>query len=191
LRAAEYAAVASPVAEYVKNNPAPPLVQNVKAKYSQRDLESTLVEVDDKENLLVSVSNVPFFCPLPAANYKSGTVSEENLVVVTGPEYAYIPEAYGAVSTSAMVTKHVARVRVEGQATMGDRLKWNEICLANDESLNSSPSIAKFKAPVKSVLKQTRRDSGLFDESMLEMSVHETKVIKKMARGRGRGRGKK
>ena len=84
--------------------------RNVKAKYSQRDLESTLVEVDDKENLLVSVSNVPFFCPLPAANYKSGTVSEENLVVVTGPEYAYIPEAYGAVS--ARVTKHV--VRVEG-----------------------------------------------------------------------------
>ena len=26
----------------------------------------------------------------------------------------------------------------------------------NDESLNSSPSVAKFKAPAKSVLKQTR-----------------------------------
>ena len=33
-----------------------------------------------------------------------------------------------------------------------------------------------------------QRDSGLFDESMLEMSVHETKVVKKMARGRGRGK---
>ena len=76
-------------------------------------------------------------------------------------------------------------------------------------SLNSTPSVARHKAPFRSVLKQTRvivlstksiknykfaasqRDSGLFDESMLEMSVHETKVVKKIARGKGRGRGKK
>ena len=45
--------LASPVVVYVKNNPAPPLVQIVKGKSSQRDLESTRVEVDDKENLLV------------------------------------------------------------------------------------------------------------------------------------------
>ena len=128
----------------------------MKAKSSQRELDSTLVEVEDKENLQHNVSYVPSPCPLPAAVYKSGTISEENLVDVTGPEYAYIPEAYGAVSTSARVTKHVARVRVEGQVALGDRLKWNENCLTNDESLNSSPSIAKFKAPVKSVLKQTR-----------------------------------
>eukprot|EP00092_Neocalanus_flemingeri_P090561 GFUD01114720.1.p1 GENE.GFUD01114720.1~~GFUD01114720.1.p1 ORF type:complete len:598 (-),score=176.32 GFUD01114720.1:40-1662(-) len=184
LRAAEYSAVASPVAEYVKSNPAPPLVQNVKAKTCQRDLESTLVEVEDKENMMERRSLV-LCCPLPQAVYKSGPLAEEQMVDVTGPDYAYIPEAYGTVTSSVKVTKHLARVRV-GQGAAG--LKWNESCLVNDESLQSSPSTANLKQPAKSVLKQTRRDSGLFDESMLEMSVHETKVVKKIARGLGRGK---
>eukprot|EP00092_Neocalanus_flemingeri_P090560 GFUD01114719.1.p1 GENE.GFUD01114719.1~~GFUD01114719.1.p1 ORF type:complete len:592 (-),score=171.22 GFUD01114719.1:40-1644(-) len=178
LRVAEYSAVASPVAEYVKSNPAPPLVQNVKAKTYQRDLESTLVEVEGKENMVDR-------CPLPEAVYMSGTLAEEQMVDVTSPEYGYIPEAYGTVTSSVKVTKHLARVRV-GQGAAG--LKWNESCLVNDESLQSSPSTANLKQPAKSVLKQTRRDSGLFDESMLEMSVHETKVVKKIARGLGRGK---
>jgi len=181
IKAAAYAAVASPVAEYVKSNPAPPLVQNVRGKSPQRDLESTLVEVDDKENMK-RLSQLPP-CPLPPANYKAGCVSEEQVVYETGPEYSYIPEAYGTVNSSAKVTKHLARVKL---GTAEPALKWNESCLVNDESLNSSPSIARHKAPAKSVLKQTRRDSGLFEESMMEVSVLETKVVKKLARGRGR-----
>ena len=99
----------------------------MKAKTCQRDLESTLVEVEDKENREQRLSLVPA-CPLPAAVYKTGTLSEEQMVDVTGPEYAYIPEAYGTVNTSAKVTKHVARVRVgAGQAG----LKWNESCLVS------------------------------------------------------------
>merc|ERR1719350_1557894 len=160
-------------------------LKNVKAKSAQRDLESTLVEVEDKENMERRLSQLPP-CPLPPAVYRTGTLSEEQMIDVTGPEYAYIPEAYGTVNSSAKVTKHVARVRV-GAPQPG--LKWNESCLVNDESLNSSPSVAKYKAPARSVLKQTRRDSGLFDESMMEMSVLETKVVKKLARGRGGGRG--
>jgi len=186
LKAAAYAAVASPVAEYVKNNPAPPLIQNVKGKSAQKDLESTLVELEDKENMR-RLSQLPP-CPLPAAVYETGAVAEENIEYETGPDYHYIPEAYGTVNSSAKVTKHVARVKV-GSGQQG--LKWNESCLVNDVSLNSTPSVARHKAPFRSVLKQTRRDSGLFDESMLEMSVHETKVVKKIARGKGRGRGKK
>jgi len=185
LKAAAYAAVASPVAEYVKNNPAPPLIQNVKGKSAQKDLESTLVELEDKENMR-RLSQLPP-CPLPAAVYETGTVAEENIEYETGPDYNYIPEAYGTVNSSAKVTKHVARVKV-GSGQQG--LKWNESCLVNDVSLNSTPSVARHKAPFRSVLKQTRRDSGLFDESMLEMSVHETKVVKKIARGKGRGRGR-
>jgi len=184
MKAAAYAAVASPVAEYVKSNPAPPLVQNVRCKSAQRDLESTLVEVDDKENLK-RLSQLPP-CPLPPANYQPGSVTEEQVVYETGPDYAYIPEAYGTINSSAKVTKHLARVKV---GTADPVLKWNESCLVNDESMNSSPSVARHKAPARSVLKQTRRDSGLFDESMMEMSVLETKVVKKLARGRGGGRG--
>ena len=68
-------------------------------------------------------------CPLPRAVYKAGAFAEEHLVDVTGPDYPYIPEAYGAVSSSAKVTKHVARVRVgDGQIGAGG-LKWNETCL--------------------------------------------------------------
>ena len=100
----------------------------MKAKNCQKDLESTLVEVEeDKENVMERLTMVQA-CPLPAAVYRSGTLSEEQLVDVTGPEYAYIPEAYGTVNTSAKVTKHVARVRV-GQAQAG--LKWNENCLVS------------------------------------------------------------
>merc|ERR1712029_1167997 len=106
-----------------------------------------------------------------------------------GQDYEYITEAYGAVSSEATVTKHLVRVKVP---TNYSGLTWNEDYLVNDESVGSSPSVAKFKQPAKSVLKMTRRDSGLFDESMMNVSVVETKVVKKVARaGRGRGRGKK
>merc|ERR1712142_688984 len=182
---AAFAAVASPVAEYVRSNPVPPLIQNVKGKSAMKDLESTLVEIEDKENIR-RLSQLPP-CPLPAAVYQAGTVAEEDIEYETGPEYAYIPEAYGTINSSAKVTKHVARIKVGAGQPF---IKWNEDCLVNDESLQSTPSVARTKVPYKSVLKQTRRDSGLFDESMLEVSVHETKVVKKIARGKGRGRGR-
>ena len=85
-------------------------------------------------------------------------------------DYEYVTEAYGAVTCSAKVTKHVARVKMPSSG-----LTWNEdylvswntgwdkqvtllntSCQVNDESVGSSPSIAKFKQPAKSVLKMTR-----------------------------------
>jgi len=135
---AAFAAVQSPVAEYVKSNPVPPLIQNVKGK-SVKDLESTFVEVEDKENSR-RLSQLPP-CPLPAAVYQPGTVAEENIEYETGPEYPYIPEAYGTTNSSLKVTKHVARI----------------ILQVNDESLQSTPSVASV----------IQRDSGLIDENML------------------------
>ena len=88
----------------------------------------------------------------------------------TGTDYEYVTEAYGAVTCSAKVTKHVARVKMPNTG-----LTWNEdylvragikleftiklsniACQVNDESVGSSPSVAKFKQPAKSVLKMTR-----------------------------------
>jgi len=182
-----YSAVASPVASYVRNNPAPHLVQNVKAKEIDV-LESTLVEVEEKENS-ARLSLLPV-CPLPSAVYKASSAMDEEECddpQLGATDYEYVTEAYGAVTCSAKVTKHVARVKMPISG-----LTWNEDYLVNDESVGSSPSVAKFKQPAKSVLKMTRRDSGLFDESMMNVSVVETKVVKKVARaGRGRGRGKK
>merc|ERR1711936_481490 len=100
-----YAAVASPVASYVRNNPAPHLVQNVKAKKIDV-LESTLVEVEDKENSS-RLSLLPA-CSLPCAVYKASSARDEEKEdprLVAGTEYDYVTEAYGAVSCSAKVTK--------------------------------------------------------------------------------------
>jgi len=185
---AAYKAIASPVATFVKNNPAPHLVENIKAKDMADPLESTLVEVEEKENN-ARLSLLPS-CPLPSAVYKASSAQDEDESAEAVDNYEYVTEAYGAITHSAKVTKHVARVKVPNAG-----LSWSEDLFVNDESVNSSPSVARFKEPGRSVLKMTRRDSGLFDESMMNVSVVETKVAKKIARtgrrGTGRGRGKK
>ena len=49
------------------------------------------------------------------------------------------------------MTKHVARVKVPNAG-----LTWSDDLFVNDESVNSSPSVARFKEPGRSVLKMTR-----------------------------------
>ena len=67
---------------------------------------------------------------------------------------------------------------------------WDEAQLVvNMDSSQSSPSQALQKEPVKSLLKRTQLDSGLLDESMLEVSLHQTQVVKKIA-GQGNTKAK-
>jgi len=129
--------VYSPVAEYVRNNPAPHLVRNVIARETRRDLESTMMEVEDKEN---KRSLPP--CPLPANTYSTAGLNKEIQIDGTGGrEYHYIPEAYGQqINTDARVTKHISRKKVE----------------------------------------ETQRTSSM-DTNTLEMSLLETKVVRKFA----------
>merc|ERR1712059_87591 len=91
-------------------------------------------------------------------------------------------------TTGALVTKHVSRVRVD-RDRVDSRLHWRDGRLVDEVSLGSSPSVAREKSPMRSVLKRTKRDPGLCDESMMEMSLLETKVVKKMAFPKGRGMG--
>ena len=63
-------------------------------------------------------------------------------------------------------------------------LKWNETCLVNEVSENSSPSVAKYKVPEKSALKQKLKDQTSVSQYMLE-----TEELGK-GRGKSRGRGK-
>jgi len=172
--------VASPVAEFIRNNPAPHLVQNMKAKEA-RELESTLIEVDDteqKENQFPS---------LPCASYTAANHVKEIETDGTGKDY-HLEKAYGQEQTLVKVTRHLDRAR----------LKWDDSCLEDFDSVQSTPRIARTKNPAKGVLKKTKRDSGLFDESMMDISVHQTEVVKKLAgkkggrggRGGGRGRGR-
>ena len=54
-------------------------------------------------------------------------MKDEDLVDITGPEYSYIPDAYGTINSSAKVTKHVSRVKLANPAG----LKWNDEFLVN------------------------------------------------------------
>ena len=72
-------------------------------------------------------------------------------------------------------------------------LTWDEAGLVNLQSVNSTPSVARFKAPAKSLLKRSTRDSGLFHESMListtkQLSRPKAKKARKKSRSRSRSR---
>ena len=101
--------------------------RNCPAKDMDTALESTLVEVEEKENN-ARLSLLPA-CPLPSAVYKTSSALEEaEAEAGPGQDYEYITEAYGAVSSEATVTKHLARVKVP---TNYNGLTWNEDCLVN------------------------------------------------------------
>ena len=73
-------------------------------------------------------------------------------------------------------------------------LTWDEAGLVNLQSVNSTPSVARFKAPTKSLLKRSKRDSGLFHESMLISTTKQLsrpKVTKARKKSRSRSRSRK
>ena len=111
----------------------------MKAKEPETPLDSTMVEVEGKENN-VRLSLLPQ-CPLPSAVYKvrplqgttvlglfstfclqaSSVVAGEEDTAEDKSDYEYVTEAYGAVSRSAKVTKHVSRVQLPKAG-----LSWTE-----------------------------------------------------------------
>ena len=100
-----------PHPQYLRSNPVPSLVTKVVAKKMHWDLESTMVEVDQKENLSPSLPS----CPLPANTYRAaGLLQETQAKTISALEFGYIPEAYGQQGGGeARVTKHLARRQVE------------------------------------------------------------------------------
>jgi len=150
LKAAQMA-VSSPVADYVKNNPAPHLVRNVVAKEAVRPLDSTLMEVEgNKENLAMPA------CPLPANTYTSAHLFQETRhAPVPVREYRYIPEAYGLQgSTEASVTKHLSRKKLD-----------QEQMQSGEGFMATTPKVAMMPNSTSS----------------LEVSLLETKVVRKFA----------
>ena len=122
----------------------------MKAKEAETPLDSTMVEVEGKENAFGKENNARLSllppCPLPSAVYKVRPVTGLHSVfstfgvqassVVAGEEdtgedkddYEYVTEAYGAVSRSAKVTKHVSRVQLPKTG-----LSWTEDLLVRPE----------------------------------------------------------
>ena len=114
----------------------------MKAKEPETPLDSTMVEVEGKENN-ARLSLLPQ-CPLPSAVYQVRPLSPglfsplalQASSVVAGEEdtgeeentYEYVTEAYGAVSRSAKVTKHVSRVQIPKAG-----LSWTEDLLVRLE----------------------------------------------------------
>ena len=66
-------------------------------------LESTLVEVEEKENN-ARLSLLPS-CPLPSAVYKASSAQNDDETDEEVDNYEYVTEAYGAVTHSAKVRK--------------------------------------------------------------------------------------
>merc|ERR1712013_635840 len=152
IKAATQMVVNSPVADYVKNNPAPHLVRNVIAKEVVRPLDSTLMEVEsNKENAAVPP------CPLPANTYASAHLYQETKhAPIPVREYRYIPEAYGLQgSAEASVTKHLSRKKLE------------------QEQMQTSEGFSKAITPMKPSLPN--------QPPCLDVSVLETKVVRKFA----------
>ena len=80
-----------------------------------------------------------------------------------------------------------------GRKRSNGGLTWDEAGLVNLQSVNSTPSVARFKAPTKSLLKTSKRDSGLFHESMListtkQLSRPKAKKARKKSRSRSKSR---
>lgn len=140
-----------------------------------------MIGVEDAEN------EAPMFnpCPLPQARYYAPGLAREHLVDATNKDY-HISQAFGQTNTLAKVTRHIERVKVAGP---GSGIQWNDD-LVNEQSLMSSPSHKNLGPAGKSVLKTTKRNSGLFDESMVDMSVIETVTVQRIGRGKGRGMGR-
>ena len=91
-----------------------------------------MVEVEEKENKQDRLSLLPA-CPLPSAVYQASAAmdEEEEDEDVGRQDYEYVTQAYGAVTCSAKVTKHVARVKLPNSG-----LKWNEDCLVRFYIIN-------------------------------------------------------
>jgi len=213
--------VASPIGQYLKNNPAPPLYRNIKAKLAD-DLESTLVDAENK---------CQDFPALPGGSYRSANLIEDVEYDKTEHDYN-LHQALGQQQNAVKITRHIDRVRVpksladSGAAAgvgatagvskipsrlpmklMPSGITWNDEDLVASTTIDNckfnTPSTARDKIPQKSLLKRTQRNSGLFDESMMDQSIHQTDVVVKLnkpkqasrgrgaARGRGKGRGKK
>ena len=101
---------------------------------------------------------------------------------------------HGAEAETADEDKENSHSEAEpGRKRSNGGLTWDEAGLVNLQSVNSTPSVARFKAPTKSLLKRSKRDSGLFQESMListtkQLSRPKAKKARKKSRSRSRSR---
>jgi len=120
------------------------------------------MEIDDKENFDSNFDDRDLSCPLPPAVYTASRVQKGTRVDNLGREYAYIPEAYGEETAAALVTKHVGRMRVDRVEMQEERTGAGSF---RGSSFDSS---------------QSKRDSGLYNESTMEVSLVETHVVKKV-----------
>merc|ERR1719186_448368 len=100
----------SPLGTYLRDNKPPPLIHQVKAQSAARDLESTLMEVENEAPETA--------CGLPEARYYAPSLAKEHLSDATNKDYN-IAEAYGQTNTLAKVTRHVGRMKLAG-------VRWDE-----------------------------------------------------------------
>ena len=101
--------VVSPVGQYIRNNPVPPIVRQIRPK-ATRHFDDDLAAFERDEELCNKQPTLPLegnkrqFKPLPMAEYKSSKVALEQKMPSATDEFKSLPKVFGiAPSVEAKV----------------------------------------------------------------------------------------
>eukprot|EP00095_Tigriopus_kingsejongensis_P012052 maker-scaffold90_size386344-snap-gene-2.25 protein:Tk12052 transcript:maker-scaffold90_size386344-snap-gene-2.25-mRNA-1 annotation:"pancreas duodenum homeobox protein 1-like" len=161
--------IVSPVGQYIKRHPVPPLQRQIKPmiKSNQKAIEEAMEDAAshkaDPER-----DTEGRFAALPEAVYKSSRIALEK-ELPEGAKWGELPKSFGKFEdVEAMVIRHVGRERVPSN------LRLNSQALQGG---SASPAFGGYGGG-KSVLKTYERESmAPVNQSMLEMSIREVKKI--------------
>ncbi|XP_040578974.1 uncharacterized protein [Lepeophtheirus salmonis] len=165
--------VVSPVAQYIRSNPVPPLIRNIKpSPYHAKQVISEVVKETQPLQPSCCRLNDKNFIPLPEANYKPSSLFTEQEIEskVKTLSMSSFP------STDALepkIFRHLGRVKVPRS------IQLSKNGIENLENIIPSSSGSSCKM----TLKKNVRDSIATpsNESMIDMSVHEIKAVQKLS----------
>ena len=102
--------IVSPVSQYIRANPAPPLMRKIKPKASRFLEEELKVQEDEEEKKTPVVEPQRYFAPLPERQYYSTKVALEQRVA-PDVEHKELPKAFGTANTvQAVVSPSFASI---------------------------------------------------------------------------------
>ncbi len=168
--------VVSPVAQYIRRHPAPPLIRQVKPgiNRAQADEAVAAAAAAEDENPAPSTGHrneddCCDFASLPEAVYRPSRVAVEKSK--GGPSTApALPKSFGKVdNVEAVVVRHVAREKVRAEAIQG-------LSSASSPSKNRHLKVQERPVRESEVGFGGGGESGE-DSSLIEMSIREVKKV--------------
>ncbi|XP_059096367.1 uncharacterized protein LOC131890929 isoform X2 [Tigriopus californicus] len=173
--------IVSPVGEYIKRHPVPPIQRQIKplVRSNQRAIARAIAAEAEAGNHQSPMDQEPMdrqpmdrqFASLPEAVYKSSRIALEKRVADGVRPGMELPKSFGKVDdVEAMVIRHVGRERVPSNVRL------------NSQSLqrgSASPALSAVDGlGERGVIRTYDRESvAPLNDSMLEMSIREVKKI--------------